>query len=298
MCTCITFENGKRYFGRTLDVTASYGEEIVVIPRRFDLGYAGVTGSHLAMMGVAHIAEGCPLMYDGINEKGLAAAALNFPGCAAYRDSIDGMLNMPSFAVIPRLLGECACISEARRLLEKMNVTGEAFAEKYPATTLHWMFADKNEAIVAEQTKDGMRIHENNLGVMTNSPAFDIQVNMLNQNPDKEIPGGLSSSARFARAAFAVRNSISDDSAYADINRFFHIAEYVSQAKGLNKTEEGFMYTAYTVCYDTEGGICYFTTYDDRRIHAVRMHDAGQYHDMLRRYTMDSCTDNGLVYLY
>lgn len=286
MCTCITFENGRRYFGRTLDVVSSYGEEIVVIPRKFNMAFAGVNSSHHAMIGVAHIANGCPLMYDGSNEKGLAAAALNFPGCAIYRRPAEGMLNVPSFALMPKLLGECSCIEEAKKMLAKVNITDESFDKEHPTTTLHWMLADKSDVIVVEQTEDGLHIHQNHLGIMTNSPVFDEQVRLLSERNSDELPGGFSSVSRFARAAYAVRNAASEDSAEGDINRFFHMTETVAQVKGLNKTRYGNMFTAYTSCYDTLGGICYFTTYSDRTIRAVDMHVTDIDSETAARYSM------------
>lgn len=37
---------------------------------------------HYAILGMAHVAEGYPLYYDAINEKGLGMAGLNFVGNA------------------------------------------------------------------------------------------------------------------------------------------------------------------------------------------------------------------------
>ena len=39
---------------------------------------------HYAIIGTAIVAEGFPLFYDGMNEKGLCAAGLNFPENAVY----------------------------------------------------------------------------------------------------------------------------------------------------------------------------------------------------------------------
>lgn len=32
MCTCITYENGDFYFGRTLDLEYNFGEQVVITP--------------------------------------------------------------------------------------------------------------------------------------------------------------------------------------------------------------------------------------------------------------------------
>ena len=41
MCTAATYKTDGFYFGRTLDYEFSYGDEIVVTPRRFPLAFSG-----------------------------------------------------------------------------------------------------------------------------------------------------------------------------------------------------------------------------------------------------------------
>ena len=55
MCTCITCENGAFYFGRNLDLDVSFGEHVVITPRRFPLHFTGmpVLKEHYAMIGMA-----------------------------------------------------------------------------------------------------------------------------------------------------------------------------------------------------------------------------------------------------
>ena len=39
MCTCITYENGDFYFGRNLDLEYSFGERVVITPRKYPLTF-------------------------------------------------------------------------------------------------------------------------------------------------------------------------------------------------------------------------------------------------------------------
>ena len=57
MCTCITFENGAFYFGRNLDLDVSFGEHVVITPRRFPLRFTGmpVLKEHLLSFWKQHI---------------------------------------------------------------------------------------------------------------------------------------------------------------------------------------------------------------------------------------------------
>ena len=92
MCTAITYQPRELYMGRSLDYEASYGEELVVLPRRFPLRFRHGGGSEqgYAILGTAHVADGYPLYYDAVNEKGLGIAGLNFVGNARYAAPQDG----------------------------------------------------------------------------------------------------------------------------------------------------------------------------------------------------------------
>ena len=45
---------------------------------------------------------------------------------------------------------------------------------------LHWIISDKSGSITVESMKDGLHIHENPVGVLTNNPPFEQQMFMLN----------------------------------------------------------------------------------------------------------------------
>lgn len=82
MCTAATYKTKDFYFGRTLDYEFSYGDEITITPRNFPFKFRHINecNSHFAMIGMAHIADGYPLYYDAMNEKGLCMAGLKFCG--------------------------------------------------------------------------------------------------------------------------------------------------------------------------------------------------------------------------
>lgn len=92
MCTAATYKTKDFYFGRTLDYEFSYGEKIVITPRNYVFHYRhmGAMEKHYAMIGMAHVAGGCPLYYDAVNEKGLCVAGLNFVGNADYKEPVEG----------------------------------------------------------------------------------------------------------------------------------------------------------------------------------------------------------------
>ena len=314
MCTAATYKTEHFYMGRTLDYEFSYGEEITVTPRgfRFDFRHDGTLADHYAMIGMAHVADGYPLYYDAVNEKGLGMAGLNFVGNAVYSQPREGSRNVAQFEFIPWVLSQCADISQARELISAMTLTGTPFSEKLPAAQLHWIIADKSGCIVVESTEKGLQVFENKAGVLTNNPPFEQQMFMLNNymslSPKDPVnsfadsleltrysrgmgaiglPGDLSSASRFARVAFTRNNSSSGNSVAESVGQFFHILGSVEQTRGCCEVAPGkFEITIYTSCWDAQTGVYHYTTYFDRRINAVDIHRAGLNGSGLVRYPM------------
>ena len=300
MCTAATYKTGDFYFGRTLDYEHSYGEEIAVTPRNFPLRFRhmGTLDQHLAIIGMACVAEGYPLYFDGINEKGLAMAGLNFVGYADYKTPAEGKDNVASFEFIPWILAQCETVSQAKECLGRINLTDTAFSQTLPPAQLHWIIADRQEAITVECVKEGIRVYPNPVGILTNNPPFDEQMFQLNnfmhlspKTPDNHfsdklplhaysrgmgamgLPGDLSSQSRFVRGAFVKMNSVSGTSETESISQFFHILESVAQPRGCCDVGNGkFETTIYTSCCNASKGIYYYTTYDNHQITAVNMH--------------------------
>ena len=102
MCTAATYKTKDFYFGRTLDYEFSYGDEIVLTPRAFPLDFRHTArrDTHYAILGMAHVADGYPLYYDAMNEKGLCAAGLNFVGNAVYTAVLPGRENIAQFELL------------------------------------------------------------------------------------------------------------------------------------------------------------------------------------------------------
>ena len=115
MCTAVSLRMGGHYFGRTLDHTQSHGESVVILPRNCSLPFcfAKPLPRQYALIGIAHMAEGFPLYYDAVNEKGLAMAGLNFVGNARYGDPEEGRCNVAQFELLPWVLTQCATVREA-----------------------------------------------------------------------------------------------------------------------------------------------------------------------------------------
>lgn len=281
LCTAICW--GK-YFGRNLDLEYSYDEKVVIMPR-------GFFNNPYALIGMAHVKDNYPLFYEATNEKGVSMAALAFAGNAQYFDEDKNRVNIPPFEFIPYILSDCKNICEVKSKLQGINIINKNFSEDMKNTPLHWIIADKYNAVTVESVSEGLKIYENNVGVLTNNPTFDMQLFNLNNymhlsayepvntflkglKPYSRgmgalgLPGDLSSQSRFVRAVFTKTNCVE---ASDDIGQFFHILSSVEQQKGCVSVGGEYEMTIYSSCCDADSCIYYYKTYNNSQITAVDM---------------------------
>lgn len=259
----------------------------------------GKIDHHPAMIGMGIVAGGFPLYFEAANDKGIGVAGLNFQGNAFYHQCMEGKDNIASFEVVPWILCNCSTMNQVRELVGKMNVVDIDFSPDMPSSTLHWMVSDGNESLVLESVKDGLKIYENPVGVMTNNPEFDKQLFNLNNyrklsaaDPENTfgkgveldkysrgmgtdgMPGGLSSQERFVKCTFTKMNVLPAEDEASAVGQFFHILHSVEQQKGCCQVAPGkYEYTIYSSCINLDDMIYYYTTYDNNQITGVRMKD-------------------------
>ena len=269
MCTAVSLHDRGHFFGRTLDYRHSFGESIVVTPRKVSFPYRCFPpdGNHYAILGTARLTDGYPLYFDAVNEKGLAMAGLNFPDHAVYHPFREGKINAAPYELLPLLLGTCETASEARDILADISLLDRAFSVELPLTPMHWIVSDGRDCFVIEPMADGLRMYDDPVGVLTNSPAFPEQMQRLHERTD--VPGNWSSGSRFVRAAFMAEKSVPEETASGEVNRLFRILGAVERTKGCTAADDPDTVTQYTVVYDAERGIGYWTTYRNRAVTAV-----------------------------
>ena len=299
MCTAVSYKTKDHYFGRNLDYEFSYNETVTVTPRGYPFAFraAPPLKTHYALIGMAFVQNGYPLYYDATNEKGLSMAGLNFPGNAAYLPKAANKDNITPFEFIPWILGQCATVKEAREKLARLNLLNEDFTAELKLSPLHWLLSDKEESVVVEPLKDGLKVYDNPVGVLTNNPTFDFHLlnlsNYMGLTRDEPtsrfaeqftltpysrgmgaigLPGDLSSASRFVKAAFTKLNSLAGPSESESLAQFFHILGSVAQQKGCCKVAHGYEYTIYSSCCNTDTGVYYYTTYENSQITGVDMH--------------------------
>ncbi len=302
MCTAFSIDTKEHYFGRNLDLDRSYGEEVCVMPRFYPLSCRkmGKLDEHYAIIGMATVVDGIPLFYDGANEYGLSMAGLNFPGNAYYPKYHERKDNITPFEFIPWILGQCKTVAEAEILLEGINLVDIPFSDKLPLSPLHWIIDDKKRSVVVESRRDGVFVHQNPVNVLTNNPPFEYQLENLKKYGDLRadnrevirednlpyvsycqglgavgLPGDVSSVSRFARAVFGIKYSMCDGDEISSVSQVFHLLSLVEMVKGVCITDGGIPdITVYSACINADRGLYYYTTYDNRQITCVDMHNA------------------------
>ena len=223
MCTAVSWNSRHHYFGRNLDLEYDIAEQICITPRRYPFRFChqNVILSHYAMIGTAIVADDYPLYFDAVNEE-------------VYHSFDENRENVASFELIPWVLSQCKTVSQAKALLENTRITDDSFRVDVKPTPLHWIICDAKECIVLESMADGMHIHQNPYGVLTNNPPFNFHCCNLASyrhltphhaqntfSPSLSLdsysngmgaiglPGDLSSASRFVRAAFMKESSLS-----------------------------------------------------------------------------------------
>lgn len=316
MCTALTLNVGDGYFGRTLDYDRSFGEKILITPENYPITFKkkDVLKTHFAIIGTGMVTENYPLYYDGVNEKGLGMAGLNFPDNSkvfSYEWKKD---NIAPYELILWILAQCESVNMAKKLLENINIIDEPFSEKFPLPTLHFIISDKNESITVEYTEKGIKTVPNPVGILTNNPPFEFQMfnlnnymSLTNKIPENEffkeldlkaychglgalgLPGDTSSVSRFVRATFNKFASISDNDEEKIVTRFFHILDSVRVIKGTTLMGNGnYDKTIYSSCCNMTQGIYYFNTYENSQINAVFLNETNKIGTELLTYNFPS----------
>lgn len=288
----------QHYFGRNLDLEYDFGQQVVITPRNYEFSFSqeGQLKNHYAMIGMACVADNYPLYAEAINEKGLGMAGLHFALCGAYPSKREDAKHIVSpYEYISWVLAKCATLAEARALIEETTLSDVPFSEKIGLSKLHWMVSDASGSFVVEPLPDGLKIHDDPLGILTNDPVFDFQTTNLNYYlnltadvPESRfgekaglkplgkgmgalgLPGDSSAVSRFVRIAFNSVNSECPEDKEAEITQFFHLLDSVASVRGPVRTETGACFiTRYSCCM--ADGDYYFKTYENNQLTRISM---------------------------
>lgn len=299
MCTAMTLQSKSNdmFFGRTMDFSHDIIPQLYIVPESYvwnnNLNDKQIENIY-RFIGIGQELDGILGFFDGVNEKGFAAAALYFAGYAQY-DTIIHKDTEPiaSIDFLHYILGRCASVKELPYLLKSITIIGTPDPVTKTIAPLHWIVADRSGACaVIESTDRGLEIINNPIGVMTNSPDFRWHMtnlrNYIEASPTQKVevywynirltpfgqsggtvplPGGFTSPERFVRTAYLKAHlPIPEDSGEA-IAACFHIMENVSIPKGAVITNrDTYDYTKYTAFINITTCEYFYKTYDDINI--------------------------------
>jgi len=307
-CTGITIKpkDGSVIFARTLEFAVEIKSDAILVPRGKE--YVGSTPSgepglrwktKYAMVGMN--AYNMPVLVDGLNEKGLHVGLFYFPGYAKYpkiqAEERDKALAPWELGIF--LLGTCTDVREAVAAAEKVRVGEVVLKEMGFVPPVHFIATDaKGDCVVFEHIGGELKVYENPLGVMSNSPSFDWHmtnlsnyVNLTVTNVprikfgEKEwrafgqgsgmlgLPGDFTPPSRFVRAVAFSKSALPVDTAKEGVLQAFHILNQFDIPKGAARSTENGKevadYTLWTSAADLKNLRYYFRTYDNSKIRMI-----------------------------
>lgn len=190
---------------------------------------------------------------EGINETGLNAGLFYFPhyGSLTKFDKKISKKSVVDMQVVSWILSNFSTVDEVKEGIKKIKVVNIGYDEKgNPLPTAHWRVADaKGGNIVIEIVNNGeVKIYDNKIGVLTNSPDYDWQVKNLNNYINlysgnakdfsvngqnlfsfgagtgaMGLPGDITPPSRFVRAFYYLNTMKPVETSNEAINEAFHI---------------------------------------------------------------------------
>lgn len=298
-------DDGTFVYCRSMEFGFKLDSEVLIVPRGTE--YTGIGGkgqpglkwkTKYGYVGMNQ-SMAKTVVSDGMNEKGLVASFLYFPGFAQFEapdpKKIDRTLEgwqLPSF-----LLSTCATVQEVKAVLSTILVAEEPTPGMgEDVIPLHVYVSDKSGAvIIVEYIKGQRQIYDNPLGVLTNSPSFEWHLNNLsnfiNLSPVNApslqlsnwtvtnvgqgsgllgLPGDYTPPSRFVRATLFSQWATPPKSALDAVNLGFHLLNTFDIPAGLVRSRKGDVEsTEWIVVHDRTHLKTYFRSYGSLRIQMV-----------------------------
>jgi choloylglycine hydrolase len=307
-CTGIRLvaKDGGVVAARTLEFGFDLHSEVMVVPAGTALtgtlpdGGKGI--SYKTKYGFAGAnGMGMPVIVDGLNDQGLYVGLFYFPGYASYGDATK---DSAARAMAPHeygnwLLGNFATIEEVKANFNKVVLVPVVIEAIEQAAPVHFVVYDRSgKSVVIEPSDKSLKIYDNPLGVVTNSPTYDWHMTNLRNyvnltatnvppiNLDgiklaqfgqgsgmRGLPGDFTPPSRFVRAVAFSQSAVRSDTAAQAVLQAFHILNNFDIPLGaVREVDNGQTHaeaTIWTSASDLKNLRWYFKTYDDQSIRSV-----------------------------
>ena len=292
--------DGTPFTVRTMEFAADLQSDAVIMPRGRSFTSPGPKASGLTWTSkygyVFMSAYGQPAVTDGLNEKGLGFGALYLPGETEYETVKAGeegrALSNIQFGAWA--LGNFATVDEVRDAVKDVRVWAEFVPQLGSFSPLHYSFHDASgKSLVIEYVGGTVHVYDNKIGVLTNSPTYEWQIQNLrnyvnltaeNAAPVKlgnttyagtgqgsglhGLPGDPTPPSRFVMAAATSYLADKPKDATAALTLAQHMIDRVDIPKGLVRDySQGGKpmgdYTQWTVFRDHANKVYFWRSYDD-----------------------------------
>ncbi|NEQ84952.1 MAG: choloylglycine hydrolase family protein [Moorea sp. SIO2I5] len=316
-CTGITLtaEDGAMVYGRTLEWGVfDIESRILILPRghEFVTELSNDENVHLpgiqwtgkyGVVGIDGLNQ--PIVFDGMNEKGLTAGVFYHPGFAEYidYDSIIADKSMAPTDVANYLLSTCATLDDVRQAINQIVVVNVVEPALEIPAPIHLMVSDPSgEQIVIEWLQGKPQIFDAELGVITNAPTYDWHItnlrNYVNLSavalPDQEIgsinfsplgggsgmiglPGDFTPPSRLIRAVAFTQTARPTSDGLETMYELFRILDNFNVPLGASEGSEGEdldksgmrSSTLWTTAQDLTNKVTYYHTQHNRQVRKI-----------------------------
>ncbi len=242
------------------------------------------------------------MIVDGVNEKGLYVGALYLPGYADYPEGKpeDAAKSMAPEDYVAWLLADFATVAEVKANFNKVILVQHHIKEiggsSFPG---HFLVTDSSGAsVVIEPTDRTLKIFDNPLGVLTNSPTFDWHMinlsNYVNLSATNVpmidlhgaiiphfgqgsgmvgLPGDYTPPSRFIRAVAFSQSAVQEATAGATVLQVFHVMNAFDIPFGVIREKHNntihYDYTQWTSAVDLKNITYSVRTYKDQSIRSI-----------------------------
>ena len=340
-CTGISLrtQNGDLVQGRTIEFGESnINGKIVISPRGREFKALTTEGkinglkwkAKYGFVGASVVVD--QFIGEGINEKGLNAGLFYFPhyGSLAEHEKSKTNISIADMELVTWILSNFETVDEVKEEIKKIKVVNIGYDDKgKPLPTAHWRIGDvRGNNIVLEIVNNGeIKIYDNKVGVLTNSPDYEWHIKNLNNyiniysgnansfNVNGEelfsfgagtgalgLPGDITPPSRFIRAFFYVNTIGEVENTKLAVNKAFHILnnfdipieiEFPKEYKG-NIPKDVISATQWTAVSDLSNREFYYKTMDNSQIRKIDLKKIDFSSVKYQAFPMDNEKDNFL----
>jgi choloylglycine hydrolase len=305
-------QDGAWIYFRSMEFGVEFDSKVLVVPRGTRMSGTAPGGGPGLQWTAKYGVVGCnvnvapSVVADGMNERGLVIGMLYLPGYSEYlpADPAKADRSVGSWEAPIQLLSTCANVEEAIDALrsERVYVAQQEFVPFKMVLQVHYYIADATgRVVIAEWVGGKLNLHENPLGVLTNSPPFDWQrinvgnyVNLESSNVPSitlgsqtirnfgqgsgalGLPGDFTPPSRFVRAALFSHWATPAKTAAETVNLGFHVLNgfdifegAVTEKSSGSAAASPADTTEWTICHDRTNRRMYVRTYESLEIELV-----------------------------